>query len=227
MSSSSTPASTARAFARTQRFALASIEGTNVEATVAIAFTRDGSVLFGNDVPVVARPRRATRLWLGTKRCFAVIEGRVRSHHDENDADRWRALHPGFDMKWCLDPDVIVWNCVDAGPHAFLASEWLLDDAPGLAEESALVDHLNLFHAPVIEALVWEIVERDGTGARVVSIDPEGLLLEASGELHHVAFGEICPTADDVNKAILRLVRNVACFADGSAPPMVPGPLRI
>ena len=224
--SNSTPDSFARAFARTQRFALASIEGSDIEEAVGIAMTQDGSILLGNDVPVVARPRKATRLWLGTKRCFAVIEGRVRPHVNPNDADRWRALHPDHSMKWCLDPDVVVWSCADAGPHAFLASEWLLEDAALLEQESALVDHLNLFHAPLIEALFWEFVELDGTGARVAAIDPEGLLLEAAGQLHHLAFGALCPTADDVTKALLQLVRNVACFSDGAAQALAPSSLR-
>jgi hypothetical protein len=218
MSSSSTPDRDARSFARTQRFALASIEGTDVEETARIAFTQDASVLLGNDVPVVALPRRTTRLWLGTKRCYAVIEGRVRGHFDEDAADRWAALHPGYDLKWCLDPDVIVWSCVDRGPHAFLASEWLLAETQWIRREHDLVDHLNLFHAPVVEALVWEFAEQDGTAARVAAIDPEGLLIEASGKLHHIAFGDLCPTADDVDKAILRLLRNVACFSDGFGP---------
>ena len=60
----------------------------------------------------------------------------------------------------------------------------------------------------------------------MAAIDPEGLLLEASGKLHHLAFEALCPTADDVTQAILRLVRNVACFADGAAQPLAPSSLR-
>ena len=205
----SSSARQARAFARTQRFAIASLEKSDVEETVGIAFTRDGSVLLGNDEPVVALPRRATRLWLGTKRCFAVIEGRVRAHHDPADARRWKALHPDSDMKWCLDPDVIVWSCVDRGPHAFLAAEWLLEDTPALANESTLVDRLNRLHAPLLEALIRECTQSEGAGARIVAVDAEGLLLEAGEALHHVALDAFCPSAGDVGQTIQRFVRNL------------------
>lgn len=215
----STPVSLARAFARTQHYALATLEGQRCEETARIAFSMDGSILLGNDVPVVASTSHATRLWIGTKRCYLAIEGVVWGHLEETDVQRWKALHPNFDLKWKLEPDVVLWSCFDRGPHAFLASEWLLDKSCGIANERDCVAYLNADHRTLIEALVWEFAGSDGAGSRVVSIDPEGLLLEKSGGgLLHIESDAICPNADSVGAAIRSLLKNCASVAGGSAP---------
>ena len=211
MSPNSTPVSSARAFARAQRYAVSALDDQKHEETVRIAFSMDGSILLGNDVPIVTDANHATRLWIGTRPCYLEIEGVVWSHFEDHDSQRWKALHPDFDLKWKLEPDIVLWSCVDRGPHAFLASEWLVERSCGIENEREFVAHLNADHRALIEALIAEFSEFDGAGARVVSINPEGLVLQANGGgLIHIDLDALCPNADCVGTAILRLIKNAA-----------------
>ncbi|MEM9173798.1 MAG: hypothetical protein AAGC67_01070, partial [Myxococcota bacterium] len=58
--------------------------------------------------------------------------------------------------------------------------------------EAEVAAHLNRDHGALVEALFAESTGRDGTGARAIGIDAEGLLLEAGNTFNHVAFRDVC-----------------------------------
>ncbi len=217
MSLNHDPARDARSFAREQRFALASLGPGHREEAVRIAIAGDGRILLGNDVPVVANSRKPTRLVTGVRNCFSCFEGQVAPSFEQADRRRFRSLHPGFHLKWSIEPDLVTWHCVDRGPHAFLASEWLVEELPRDEEIAELIDRVNRVHRPILEALVEEFSPHDGHGARLVDLDLEGLLLDTRTQLLHLPFEAISPMARDVVQALVRLVRNASGLAPASS----------
>ena len=206
MSSSITPVSCARVYARTQYIALASNHFDGQEDLVRIAFSQEGAVLLGQDIPSPLDPRRISRLLLGTQHCYLALEGITAKYSDEKDAQRWKALHPGDELSWRLEPEVILWSRFDYGLHAFDETEWSLEPIRGLGQESDFIEHLNSSHAPLVAAITRKSTGHACTqGARVMSIDPEGLLVEADGDLRHVAFAAPCHTPQDLQRALQRL----------------------
>ena len=78
-------------------------------------------------------------------------------------------------------------------------------------------DFLNHRHPFLVEALFSERTGRSSAGARVRAIERDGLvLIGADRSIFRVAFRDVSPNAADVFDAILRLVRNVGCFSNGS-----------
>lgn len=207
----------ARSFARTQRFGLASLSTNSTGSTgqqeeaVRIAIAADGSLLLGNDVPVVAKRLQTTRVIAGTRDCYAVFEGQVELSGESELAHPWTSLHAGFEHKWRIEPDLVLWHCARRGPHAFLASEWLV--APSWTNEHQGIDHareLNRQQAALIEELAHSNGAAEARGAQIVSIDPDGLLLRAGRALLHIPFDAISSTAKDSHQALDRLLRSVA-----------------
>jgi len=206
MSSSTTPVSCARVYARTQYIALASNHFDAQEDLVRVAFSQEGAVLLGENIPPALDPRRISRLLLGTQHCYLALEGITAEYFNESDAQRWKALHPGEELSWRLEPEVILWSRFDYGLHAFDATEWNLEPIRGLSQESDFIEHLNTNHARLIAAITRESSDHAcGLGARVMSIDPEGLLVEVGGDLRHVAFAAPCHTSHDLQRALQRL----------------------
>lgn len=223
------PARHARAFVRTQRFALASLsENTpaarraRTEETVRIAFSAEGSVLLSNDAPPVGKRGRSTRLLVGTRRCHAILEGRLLPHFDPLDRQRFDALHPDFAMKWVLEPDVVIWRCVERGPHAFLAAEWLIEAPAEQAKATDLAASINALHPRAVETLIEEHTALEPTGARVVHPDAEGLLVESRGVLAHLPFETICRQRADAVLALRQLLRNLQWASGASVPGEAP-----
>ncbi|MFK7897314.1 MAG: hypothetical protein AB8G23_15855 [Myxococcota bacterium] len=208
MPTSDDPARDARSFAREQRFALASLAGSEHEETVRIALAGDGRVLLGDDVPVVANPRKPTRLVTGVRNCFACFEGQVTPSFDTADRRRFAERHPGFELRWSVEPDLVSWHCVDRGPHAFLAHEWLVEELPDDEVLVDLMDRLNREHSEALSALVDEVAAEPGIDPRLIDVDIEGVLLETRHQMLHIPFEAISPLARDVIQALLRLVRN-------------------
>lgn len=215
MSSSTTPVSEARAFVRGQRFALATLASTPREEIARIAFSATGAVLLGDDIPPLARQFEPTRLLIGTTDCFAAIEGHVASHFDDADRRRFQTLHPGFALRWALEPDVVLWHTVEEGSHAFLAGEWLVRELRDEDAASELVHAVNHDHREALDALVEDLTGRSGTAPRLVDIDAEGVLVETRDALFHVHANAICPNATSTEDAIHRLVRNTRFMDPG------------
>ncbi|MBB85352.1 MAG: hypothetical protein CL931_16200 [Deltaproteobacteria bacterium] len=82
------------------------------------------------------------------------------------------------------------------------------------ARERRAREILNRFHPALVEALFSESTGRAGPGARVHTVERQGLVLIGPDRtLCRVGFQDVSPEATNVFDAILRLIRNIACFS--------------
>ena len=123
MLSNITPDREARAFARTQAFGVIEleVEGEMEAFPIRIALSPQGQVLLGNELPIEIEGLVAAKLYFESEsRGPLLIQGLVGGHRLRSDHARFRAVHRRSDLRWKLEPDVVLWHSPADEPMHFL-----------------------------------------------------------------------------------------------------------
>ena len=134
----------------------------------------------------------------------------------ETIADRYGNHHPQARMY--LDfPDFSFWRLNGKLVHGvagfgrietLAANEVFLSESSltGFAELAAGAStHLNSDHADTVRLFATRLLKREEGDWRVTSIDPDGTLLEGSGEAVRLDFDSIVSSAEDLRAAFVKL----------------------
>ena len=209
MSSNITPDREARSFARIQAFGVLEleVEGESEGFPMRIAWSPQGQVLLGNELPIEIDGLATAKLYFESEaRGPLLIQGLVGMHRFRSDQARFRAVHPQAHMRWKLEPDVVLWHSPEDEPHAFLESEWLLPEACSYHDEAEIINHLNRGHGDTLARLLAHYRGLHTLSPRVLAIDPEGMLFATHDNLAHIAFSERACSGDQIQSAIMQLV---------------------
>ncbi|MAI79096.1 MAG: hypothetical protein CL917_09165 [Deltaproteobacteria bacterium] len=209
MLSNITPDRQARSFARTQAFGLLELEADGVFETfpMRIALSSRGHFLLGDELPIALKGLATAKLYFEAgDQSPLVIQGLVGDHRLGADYARFSAVHRQTALRWKLEPDIVLWNSSSDEPHAFLDSEWLLPKACSHRDEVEIVRHLNEGHPETLSGLLAHYLGVHMISPRLLSIDPEGLLLGTTQGLAHIGFVDSAFTPEAVQTAIMRLV---------------------
>ena len=128
---------------------------------------------------------------------------------DHHPAARMYLNFPDFSF-WRLKPK-LVHGIAGFGRIETHEPKRVFLDENGMADFFELAasarKHVNEDHAETVRALVPGLLEAPQGDWRVTSIDPDGILLEAAGDVRRIDFGRVILTPDELRTAFVQLVR--------------------
>jgi heme iron utilization protein len=231
--SDETPALTARSLMRAcERATLATSLGSAGEewpyaSLVLVASDFDASPLLlisdlAEHTKNLKRNPRASLLFDGTlgladplTGARVTVLGEIRPTGDERALDRYVARHPsaaayrGFGDFHCYRLTPARAHLVAGFGRIHWVDSGLVSRAPAAvalaAAEAGILAHMNQDHAATIDLYAQKLLGRDGTGWRIVGVDPDGADLRRDAAAARLAFAQAVEDADGVRRAFIAL----------------------
>lgn len=130
-----------------------------------------------------------------------AVQGSLVASRALDDNDYFTPLHGASDSLALLEPDVVIWDQRGGDQFALYGEEWTYAGAWSAENHEAVTAHLNDRHLDLLVAIASGAPVR-----RVVSIDPDGMLLENLDGLSHLLFPSAVVSPEAALDAIAVLI---------------------